>query len=46
MQTINELDSLVQNGEIREADAFEDYFEFDYLEAQRDALVDSLKELA
>jgi hypothetical protein len=46
VQTINELDALVQNGEIREADAFEDYFEFDYLEAERDALVDSLKELA
>jgi hypothetical protein len=46
VQTVTELDALVQSGQIHEAEAFEDYFEFDYLEAERDALLDSLKELA
>jgi len=46
VQNVNELDALVQAGQIHEADAFEDYFEFDNLEAERDALLDSLKELA
>jgi hypothetical protein len=45
VQTITELDERVQAGQIHEADAFEDYFEFDYLEAERDTLLDSLKEL-
>jgi len=46
VHTVTELDSLVQNGQIHEAKAFEDYFEFDYLEAERDTLLNSLKELA
>jgi len=46
VRTITELDELVQRGQIHEAEAFEDYFEFDYLEAERDTLLDSLKELA
>jgi hypothetical protein len=46
VQTITELDTLVQSRQIHEAEAFEDYFEFDHLEAARDALLDSLKELA
>ena len=37
---------LVQGGRIHETEAFEDYFEFDHLEAERDALLGSLKELA
>lgn len=45
VQTITELDTLVQAGQIHEADAFEDFFEFDHLEAERDTLLDSLKEL-
>jgi len=45
VETVTELDNLVQSGQIHEADAFEDYFEFDHLEAERDALLDSLKEL-
>ncbi len=45
VQSITELDALVQGGQIHEAEAFEDYFEFDRLEAERDALLDSLKEL-
>jgi hypothetical protein len=46
VQTVTELDALVQKGLVHEAEAFEDYFEFDHLEAERDALLDSLKELA
>jgi hypothetical protein len=43
---VGELDALVQKGQVREDEAFEDYFEFDHLEAERDLLLDSLKELA
>jgi hypothetical protein len=46
VQTITELDALVQSGQIHEAEAFEDYFEFDHLQAERDLMLDSLKELA
>ncbi len=46
VRTVTELDNLVQNGQVHEAEAFEDYFEFDHLEVERDALLDSLKELA
>ncbi len=46
VRTVVELDSLVQSGRVHESEAFEDYFEFDHLEAERDALLDSLKELA
>jgi hypothetical protein len=45
VSTVTELDELVQSGQVHEAEAFEDYFEFDHLEAERDALLDSLKEL-
>jgi len=46
VQTVTELDKLVQKGQIHEAEAFEDYFELDYLEAQRTTLLESLQELA
>ena len=46
MYTVTELDGLVQSGQVHEAEAFEDYFEFDYLEGERDVLLNSLKELA
>jgi len=45
VQTITELDALVQGGKVHEAEAFEDYFEFDHLEAEREAVLESLKEL-
>ncbi len=45
VQTVAELDALVQKGQIHEAEAFEDYFEFDHLEAERDTLLDSLRDL-
>jgi len=46
VQTITEFDRQVQKGQIHEGDAFEDYFEFDHLEAQRDTLLTTLQELA
>lgn len=44
VQTVSELDHLVQTGQIHEAEAFEDYFEFDHLETQREIMLDLLKE--
>ncbi|MEA3310267.1 MAG: hypothetical protein U9Q70_12270 [Chloroflexota bacterium] len=46
VRTVAELDALVQNGQAHEANTFEDYFEFDHLEAEREALLSSLQELA
>ena len=46
IQTVAELDELVQSGRIHEDEAFEDYFQFDYLEAERDVLIESLGEIA
>jgi hypothetical protein len=46
VETVTELDSLVQTGKIREAEAYEDYFEFDHLEAERDTLLTSLRGLS
>jgi hypothetical protein len=45
VQNITQLDDLVSQGQVHEDEAFEDYFEFDHLEAERDALLESLKEL-
>ena len=45
VQTVTELDELIERGQVHEAEAVEDYFEFDHLEAERDVLLDSLKEL-
>ncbi len=41
VETIAELDEAVRAGRFHEPDAFEDFFRFDYLEAE----IDSLKEL-
>jgi hypothetical protein len=46
VQTVAELDELIKSGRFHEDEAFEDYFEFDHLEAERNALLDSLKEVA
>jgi hypothetical protein len=45
VSTVTELDELVRGGRVREDEAFEDFFEFDHLEAERDLLLESLKEL-
>ncbi len=46
VQTVTELDQLVQTGQLHEAEALEDFFELDRLEAERDTLLDLLKDLA
>ena len=46
VHTVGELDALVQAGQLHEAEAFEDCFEFDHLEAERDVLLDSLRNVA
>jgi hypothetical protein len=46
VEALTELDSMVQEGRIHEAEAFEDYFEFDHLEVERHARLDSLKDLS
>lgn len=46
VRTVAELDELVQRGQVHETEAFEDYFEFDHLQAEREMLLDSLKELS
>lgn len=46
VRTVAELDQMVRSGALHENDAFEDYFELDYLEATRDTLRESLRELA
>ena len=46
VRTVSDLDNLVQTGRIHEAEAFEDYFDFDHLEAERDTLLEALKALS
>ena len=41
VSTTNELDEAVRDGRFHESDAFDDFFRFDYLEAE----IGSLKEL-
>jgi len=45
VKTIIEMDRLVQSGQIHEVQAFEDYFIFDHLEAERDLTMEALGEL-
>jgi hypothetical protein len=42
---VEELDQLIQSGQIHEAEAFEEYFEFDHLEAERDLFLEALKSI-
>ncbi|MBX3054447.1 MAG: hypothetical protein KF753_23445 [Caldilineaceae bacterium] len=34
VQTVEQLDSAIEGGRFHEAEAFEDYFRFDYLESE------------
>ena len=45
VNTVTELDSLIRSGGIHEAEAFEDFFSFDHLEAERDAILEAIKTL-
>jgi len=46
VSSVAELDKLIQAGQFHEEETFEDYFEFDHLEAERDAVLGTLRELA
>jgi hypothetical protein len=45
VQNVTELDEMVRRGKYHEDEAFEDYFEFDNLESERDTLVSVLESL-
>lgn len=45
VQTVEQLDVLVQHGHLHEDETFEDYFELDHLAAERDLLLESLKDV-
>lgn len=45
VQNVTELDEMIRQGTYHEAEAFEDYFEFDNLESERDKLVSVLESL-
>jgi len=45
VKTVSDLDKVIQNGAIHESGSFEDFFEFDNLEAERDIILEALKEL-
>jgi hypothetical protein len=42
---VQEFDKMIQEGRFHEREAFEDYFKFDNLEAERDLLLEHLKSL-
>jgi hypothetical protein len=45
VQNVTELDEMIRQGKYHEDEAFEDYFEFDNLESERDKLVNVLESL-
>jgi len=45
VETVFELDEAVRAGRFHETETFEDYFQFDYLESQRDSLREMLEHL-
>lgn len=45
VRDVTELDEMVKGGKFHEDEAFEDYFDFDYLEHERDKLLQALEDL-
>ena len=45
VQNVTELDEMITQGKYHEDETFEDYFEFDNLESERDKLVSALESL-
>jgi len=45
VQNVTELDDMIKQGKYHEDVAFEDYFEFDNLESERDKLINVLESL-
>ncbi len=45
VRDVQEFDRAIQEGRFHEQDAFEDYFKFDNLEAERDLILEHVEEL-
>ena len=45
VRDVTELDEMIRQGKLHEDEAFEDYFNFDYLEHERDKLLQVSEEL-
>ncbi|NLY04989.1 hypothetical protein [Candidatus Sordicultor fermentans] len=45
VRDVQEFDKMIQEGKFHEEDAFEDYFTFDNLEAERDLILEYLDKL-
>ena len=45
VRTVQEFDAAIQQGKIREAEGFEEFFALDYLEAERDKILEALNSL-
>lgn len=45
VSSVLELDKMVKEGRFHEEDAFEDYFKFDNLEAERDLILEHLEKI-
>lgn len=45
VRDVTELDEMIRQGKFHEDEAFEDYFNFDYLEHERDKLLQVSEEL-
>lgn len=45
VKDVFEFDRMVREGRFHEEDAFEDYFDFDNLEAERDLILENLEKI-
>ncbi|MBN2543108.1 hypothetical protein JXI42_09620 [bacterium] len=45
VKNVNDFDQAISNGKFHEENSYEDYFRFDNLEAERDSILASLKEV-
>jgi len=45
VKNVFEFDKMVREGRFHEEDAFEDYFDFDNLEAERDLILENLEKI-
>jgi hypothetical protein len=45
VRDVQEFDKMIQEGRFHEQEAFEDYFKFDNLEAERDLILEHLAKL-
>ena len=45
VRTVQEFDAAIQEGKIREAEGFEDFFALDQLQAERDKTLEALSSL-